>query len=90
MVYYSGHCRTTTTITAATTVINFSIEVSFECIVMLELLIKIQYITIKTPYYPTDAQILDTIRIIIKHLKLFQHVSDNKGSIIRERYKVLG
>ena len=47
--------------------------------------------TIKTLYYPTDAQIyfVDTIRIIIKYLKMLQHVSDHKGSIIRELYTVL-
>jgi len=30
--------------------------------------------TIKTLYYPTYAQILDTIRIIIKYLKIFKIV----------------
>jgi len=37
--------------------------------------------------------IIRAIRIIIKclkYLKLLQHVSDNKGSIIRELYTVLG
>ena len=41
----------------------------------------------KTLYYPTDAknkQFVDTIKIIIKYLKLSQHVSDHKGSIIWE------
>ena len=33
---------------------------------------------------------MDTIRIIIKYLKLLQHVSDPKGSIIRELYTMLG
>ena len=33
---------------------------------------------------------MDTIRIIIKYLKLLQHVSDHKGSVIRELYTVLG
>ena len=33
---------------------------------------------------------VDTIRIIIKYLKLLQHVSDHKGSIIRELDTVLG
>jgi hypothetical protein len=36
---------------------------------------------------------VETIRIIIKYLKylkLIQHVSDHKGSIIRELYTVLG
>ena len=33
---------------------------------------------------------VDTIRIIIKYLKLLQHVSDHKGSIVRELYTVLG
>jgi len=40
-------------------------------------------------YYPTDAQIhnfVDIIRIIIKYLKLPQHVSDHEGYIIREIY----
>ena len=31
-----------------------------------------------------------TIRIIIKYLKLLQHISDHKGSIMRELYTVLG
>jgi len=33
---------------------------------------------------------METIIIIIKYLKLLQHVSDHKGSIIRELYTVLG
>jgi len=36
------------------------------------------------------VRVVDTIRIIIKYLKLIQHVSDHKGSIIRELYTVLG
>jgi len=36
----------------------------------------------------THIQFVDTIRIIMKYLKLFQHVSDHKGSIIRELYTV--
>ena len=35
-------------------------------------------------------QFVDTIRIIIKYLKLLQHVSDRMGSIIRELYVVKG
>jgi len=35
-------------------------------------------------------KLVDTIRIIIKYLKLFQHVSGHKGSIIRELYTALG
>jgi hypothetical protein len=33
---------------------------------------------------------VDTTKIIIKYLKLLQHVSDLKGSTIRELYTVLG
>jgi len=38
----------------------------------------------------TNIKFVDTIRIIIKYLKLLQHVPDHKGSIIRELYTVLG
>ena len=38
----------------------------------------------------TNIRFVDTIRIIIKYLKLLQHVSDHRGSIIRELYTVLG
>jgi len=43
----------------------------------------------QTRYYPTNAQYIDTIKII-KYLKLLQHVSDHRGSIIREPCTVLG
>ena len=47
----------------------------------------------QTLYYPTDAQYtiqyVDTIKII-KYLKVFQHVSDDRGYIIREPCTVLG
>jgi len=51
--------------------------------------------TIKTLYYPTlhNTLFVDTIRIIIKNLKYsksLQHVSDHKGSIIRELCTVHG
>jgi len=52
--------------------------------------------TIKTLYYPTDAQIynsyiqLELLKNILKYLKLLKHVSDHKGSIIRELYTMLG
>ena len=38
----------------------------------------------------TNIKFVDTIRIIIKYLKLLQHVPDHKRSIIREIYTVLG
>jgi len=36
-----------------------------------------------------DIQYVDTIKII-KHLKVLQHVSDHRGSIIRKPCTVLG
>jgi len=36
-----------------------------------------------------NIKYVDTIKII-KYLKVFQHVSDHRGSIIRERCTVLG
>jgi len=44
-----------------------------------------------TLYYPTNAQyiIVDKIKIL-KYLRVFQHVSDHRGSIIRKPCTVLG
>jgi len=45
----------------------------------------------ETLYYPTNAHIYYVHKIkIIKYLKVLQHVSDHRGSIIREPCTVLG
>jgi len=45
---------------------------------------------IRERLYAHPVQFVDTIRIIIKYLKFFQHISDHKESIITELYIVFG